>query len=85
MLKGHRVIFLGEKGREASEEYRNLVKQGGGAYECCAVQGGRKALHDVLARAQGKGAKFCLVADSSAMTAAVGADGWSEFVEEAAK
>lgn len=83
MLKGHRVVFVGERGREASEDYRELVKQGGGTYECCAVQGERQVLHDVLAKAQGKDAKIALVADASAMVAAVGQDVWDGIVEEA--
>ncbi|EKM57885.1 uncharacterized protein PHACADRAFT_206756 [Phanerochaete carnosa HHB-10118-sp] len=82
MLQGHRVLFVGERGREAGEDYKELVKQGGGTYECCAVQGGRKALHDVLAKAQGKGARITLVADATAMVAAVGQDEWDGIVEE---
>ena len=85
MLKGHRVVFVGEKGREASEGYRELVKQGDGTYECCAVQGGRKALHDVLVKAQDKSTKICLVADAPAMIAAVGQERWNEMVQEAAR
>ncbi|GJE85654.1 hypothetical protein PsYK624_017330 [Phanerochaete sordida] len=83
MLKGHRVVFVGERGREAPADYKELVKQGGGAYECCAVQGGRKALHGVLAKAQGKDATIALVADAAAMVAAVGQDEWDGIVEEA--
>lgn len=77
------MLFVGERGREVGEDYKELVKQGGGAYECCAVQGGREALHDVLAKAQGKGAKITLVADATAMVAAVGRDEWDGIVEEA--
>lgn len=85
MFKGHRVIFVGERGREASEEYKELVKRGEGTYECCAVQGGRKPLHDVLAKAVGKDAKIVLIADQAAMVAAVGQDSWNEMTEEAAR
>lgn len=85
MLKEHRVIFVGERGREVNEEYKELVKQGDASYECCAVQGGRKTLHTALAKGVDKGKKIALIADQSAMIAAVGKDNWNEMMEEAAK
>ena len=85
MLKQFRIIFVGERGREVNEEYKDLVKYGDASYECCAVEGGRKALHDALAKAQSKRKTVVLTADQSAMTAAVGEDGWKELAEEAAR
>ena len=85
MLKDFRVIFVGERGRETSEEYTQLVKQGDASYECCAVQGGKNALHTALAKAAGKGKKIVLIADPAAMVAAVGQDGWNEMTDEAKK
>lgn len=85
MLKEHRVIFVGERGREVNEEYKELVKHGDASYECCAVQGGRKALHSALAKGFGKGKKIVLIAEQSAMVAAVGQDSWNEMIQEAAK
>lgn len=60
MFKEHRVIFVGEKGREVTLELRELVKRGGGEYECCAVEGGKKALHSVAwQRGKAKGRIWC--------------------------
>ena len=83
IFKDHRFLFVGEKGREVSSELREVVKRGGGEYECCAVEGGRRALHSVLAKGKGKGKTLVLVADEPAMGAAVGQGGWMEFVSEA--
>lgn len=85
MFNSYRFIFVGERGREAKEELRELVKRGGSKYECCPAQGGRKALHDVLAKAESKGKQVVLIGDETALTAALGKDGWSELVEEAGR
>lgn len=85
MFSGKRIIFVGERGREASGELRQLVRRGGATYECCAVQGGKKALHAVLAKGQGKGAEIALIADEAAMVLAVGQSDWDKVVEEAAR
>ena len=85
MLKSYRVIFVGERGREATEDYKEVVRRGAATYECCSVQGGRKMLHSVLAKGQGKGKDLVLIADQSAMVAAVGEDEWQELIEEAAE
>lgn len=85
MFNDYRVIFVGEKGREVTLELRELVKRGGGEYECCSVEGGRKALHSVLAKGQGKGKRLVLIADEPAMGAAIGQDGWMELVRVAAE
>ncbi|KAJ3557580.1 hypothetical protein NM688_g1399 [Phlebia brevispora] len=83
MLNDYRIIFVGERGREARTDYRDLVRRGGATYECCPVQGGRKALHDVLAKAESKGKQPILIADETAMVAAVGQDSWNELIDEA--
>lgn len=84
LFNAFRVIFVGERGREANEDYRELVRRGAATYECCAVQGGRQVLHTVLAKGKDKGKSLVLVADHFAMIAAVGRDEWDELVEEAA-
>lgn len=85
MLKRFRVIFLGERTREVSQAYKDLVKLGGATYECCAVEGGREFLHRVLAKGSEKGQELVLVADKSAVIAAVGLEDWSAIVNEAAR
>ncbi|THH27257.1 hypothetical protein EUX98_g6930 [Antrodiella citrinella] len=84
MLRDHRFIFIGEKGREASSDDKDLVKRGGGDYECLSVNGGRKGFHSVLAKGSTKGKDLILVADEHAMGTALGEDEWMEFVQEAA-
>ena len=73
------------RGSEVREEYKELVRLGGATYECCPAEGGRKALHDVLAKAESKGKQPVLVADDTTMKAVVGQAGWDGFVEEAAR
>lgn len=85
LLNDYRVVFVGERGREAKDEFKDLVRLGGATYECCPAQGGIKALHSVLAKAESKGKQPALVADEQAMVAALGQDGWNELVAEAAK
>ena len=85
LLREYRFIFVGERGREVKEDYKELVRLGGATYECCAVQSGRKALHAVLAKAESKGKQPVLIADEMAMLTALGQDGWNELVEEAAR
>lgn len=85
LFRDHRFIFVGEKGREAQEALKDLVKRGQGQYECFAVDGGKLALHKVLAKAKGKGKDVTLIAEEEAMVAAVGTDGWKELADEAAR
>lgn len=85
MLKPFRVIFLGERGREISEDYRELVRRGGATYECCSVEGGRELLHRVLAKGSDKGKDMVIIADQSAMIAAIGDDEWDQLFQEAAE
>lgn len=79
------MIFVGQRGREVLEEYKELVRRGAATYECCAVQGGRKMLHSVLAKGKDKSTELILIADEEAMDAAVGKDEWAEMVQEAAE
>ncbi|KAL6299140.1 hypothetical protein BKA93DRAFT_808038 [Sparassis latifolia] len=83
MFRNYRFIFVGEKGREAQEMMRELVKSGEGEYECCSVDGGRRGLHQVLAKGKGKKRALTLVADEDSIVAAVGDDRWQELEEEA--
>ncbi|PSR88720.1 hypothetical protein PHLCEN_2v5071 [Hermanssonia centrifuga] len=79
MWAAYRVVFVAN---ETPEEYKTLVKSGGASYECCPVQ--RTSLHRVLAKAQHKADNTVLIADETVLTAALGQDGWSELVQEAA-
>ncbi|OBZ73255.1 hypothetical protein A0H81_07012 [Grifola frondosa] len=83
MLRNHRFVFVGAKGREVQEATRELVRIGGGDYECFSVEGGRRAFHQVLAKGQAKGALLVLVADESSVVTEVGKDGWQELADEA--
>ncbi|KAF7789787.1 hypothetical protein EIP86_000733 [Pleurotus ostreatoroseus] len=83
MLSDYRFIFVGERGREAREDLRTLVKYGGSTYECCPVQGGRGSLRTVLAKAESKGKQPVLIGDENALVAAIGKDGFDELVQEA--
>ncbi|TCD62281.1 hypothetical protein EIP91_007100 [Steccherinum ochraceum] len=85
MFRGHRVIFVGEKGREATSDDKDLVKRGGGDYECFAVSAGRKAFHNILAKGSSKANSLILIADEHFMGTAIGQDSWMEFVQEAAE
>lgn len=85
LFKPFRFIFVGERGREVAEEYIELVRRGGAGYSCCAVQGGRKALHNALAKGKEMEQELVLVANIAAMIAAVGQDEWDELVKEAAQ
>lgn len=85
MLSDYRFIFVGERGHEAKEELRELVKCGGSTYECCPAQSGSTALHSVLAKAESKGKQPVLIGDETALLASVGKDGFDELVKEATK
>ncbi|KAH8105460.1 hypothetical protein BXZ70DRAFT_920948 [Cristinia sonorae] len=84
LFRNYRFIFVGEKGREASADEKDLVKRGGGEYECFTVSGGQKAFHNILAKGSSKAKKLVLVADEHSLGIAVGKESWMEFVREAA-
>jgi len=87
MLKGHRFVFVGEKGHEIPSGYRELVKRGSAEYEAFTVNAGvvrwRKALLRAKSLAEEKRGKVILVADGGVMELAVGAEGWDELVSAA--
>lgn len=85
IFKPFRFIFVGERGREIAEDYVELVRRGGAGYACCAVQGGRKALHSALTKGKEMGQELVLVANIEAMVAAVGQDEWEDIVKEASQ
>lgn len=84
IFREYRIIFAGEKGRETSSDDKDLIKRGGGEYECFSVGAGRKAFHNILAKGSAKAKTLVLVADEHSMGAAIGEDEWMEFVQEAA-
>ncbi|CDO68939.1 hypothetical protein BN946_scf185000.g82 [Trametes cinnabarina] len=83
IFRNRRFLFVGEKGAEVRTELRDLVKRGEGDYECFAVESGAERLREVLAKGRGRGSALTLVADQSAVVAAVGEDAWRALVEEA--
>ncbi|KAI0346302.1 hypothetical protein BDW22DRAFT_1417597 [Trametopsis cervina] len=85
LLEPYRFIFVGERGHETTLEHTELVKRGGGTYECCAVQGGRKVLHRALAKGKEMKKELVLITNSEAMVAAVGTEEWEQLVNEAAE
>ncbi|KAI0739561.1 hypothetical protein C8Q80DRAFT_188092 [Daedaleopsis nitida] len=85
MFKNHRFIFVGEKGAEAQNALKELVRRGEGDYECFAVEGGTDGLRRVLSKGRARGATLVLVAAQAGVIAAIGKQGWADFVEEAKK
>lgn len=80
-------MFVGEKGREVSSEYRTLVERGGGELETFDVEAGLARWSRELEKGKKwvtkKGGRLVLVADSEKMEKAVGKKGWKTFVNEA--
>ena len=76
---------MGEKGREAQDAIKELIKRGKGQYECFAIDGGRLGLRSVLLKARSKGKKTSVVAEQEAMKAAVGPEEWEGIEQEAAR
>ncbi|KAI0315420.1 hypothetical protein OF83DRAFT_1132275 [Amylostereum chailletii] len=87
MFKGMRFVFVGEKGREIGDGYRDVVERGQGVYEAFTVASGPQKWRRLLAKSKAweeeQSGKVALVAGGEAMEAAVGADSWEEFIEEA--
>nr|VWP02121.1 BscN [Ganoderma boninense] len=83
LFRGHRFVFVGEKGAETQNAMKDLVKRGEGDYECFAAANGKDAFRQVLAKARGRNAILVPVATRDSVTAAVGKDGWSGLVQEA--
>ncbi|THH18656.1 hypothetical protein EW146_g2373 [Bondarzewia mesenterica] len=87
MFRGCRFVFVGEKGREVSSEYRTLVERGQGECELFTVDAGlvkwKRTLDKAKAWAKEKKGMVSLVADDKAMETAVGRDGWRELVDGA--
>ncbi|TFY71024.1 hypothetical protein EVG20_g1985 [Dentipellis fragilis] len=87
MLRKHKFIFVGEKGREINNDYQTLVVRGEGEYETFTVDASmskwRKILTKGVAWAKDKGGKLHLVADNEAMEIAVGREAWQELGDEA--
>lgn len=87
MLRGHRFLFVGEKGHEVDGDMRELVVRGQGEWEGFSVQAGRVKWHQVLAKGHERVSKpgmkgLVVVADGKAMEAAVGRAEWQEIVDE---
>ncbi|KAI0808103.1 hypothetical protein C8Q74DRAFT_1363528 [Fomes fomentarius] len=83
MFTNHRFVFVGERGAEAPGVFKELVKRGEGDYECYPADGGRDGFRKVLSKARARGAVVVLVAAQGGIVAAVGKEGWTEFMEEA--
>lgn len=85
LFRGHRCIFVGEKGAETQNAMKELVKRGEGDYECFAATNGKDAFRQVLAKGQARNATLVPVATRDSVIAAIGRDGWSGLVQEARK
>ncbi|KAI1789315.1 hypothetical protein LXA43DRAFT_585318 [Ganoderma leucocontextum] len=83
LFRGHRFIFVGEKGAETPNAMKELVKRGEGDYECLAAANGKDAFRQVLAKGRARNATLVPVATRDSVVAAVGRDGWSGLVQEA--
>lgn len=90
MLFGYRFLFVGEKGREVDSAVIELVKRGGGEYEVFDASKGRKKWHQAMAKGKARQSQLAdrqkglvIVADTKAMEAAIGKEGWEEFTTEA--
>ena len=85
LFRGHRFVFVGEKGAETQNAMKELVKRGEGDYECFAAASGKDAFRQVLAKGRARKATLVPVATRDSVTAAVGRDGWLSLVQEATR
>ncbi|KAI0819763.1 hypothetical protein BC628DRAFT_1400911 [Trametes gibbosa] len=83
MFESYRFIFAGEKGAEAPNALKELVRRGEGEYECFAVESGPERFRQVLAKGKARGSTLVLVADRHAVVPAIGNEGWKAFIDEA--
>lgn len=75
MFKGWRVLFVGEKGREADQDLLQMLDAGGADYEVFDVSSGEKKWRQVLAKNQRKASKgLSVVADEETMLVAAEVD-----------
>lgn len=81
MLKGWRVLFIGEKGREADKELLAMLEAGGAEYEVFDVAGGERRWNQALEKNKRKAPKgLSVVADEERMRVVAG-DDW-DIIEE---
>ena len=57
MFRGMSFIFIGERGREVSEGYKEVVERGQGTYELFTVDGGTPKWTKLLERARERAAR----------------------------
>ncbi len=75
MFKGWRVLFVGEKGREADQDLLQMLDAGGAEYEVFDVTGGEKKWKQVLGKNKRKASKgLSVVADEETMQVAAEAE-----------
>ncbi|EJD00470.1 uncharacterized protein FOMMEDRAFT_30502 [Fomitiporia mediterranea MF3/22] len=89
MLKGWRLLFVGEKGREVDAETRALVERGGGEYEVFDVSGGLTRWRQALSRTKRKAASeggrgLSVLGDLDILQISAG-DSWSSMLEDLKK
>lgn len=81
MFKGWRILFVGEKGREADQDLLQMLDAGGAEYEVFDVSGGEKKWKQVLGKNQRKASKgLSVVADAETMQVAAEAE-WNVINE----
>lgn len=85
MFKGCRFVCVREKATEADVALVDAIVQGEGAYEVVDVQMGVARFRLALGKGRRKEgtSRMAVVAEAEAMQAAVGGEGWREFVDEA--
>lgn len=80
----YRFLCVDEKGRELGGDFRELIERGGGSFEAFDPNSGRGRFHKALARGRAKEGKIVVVVGKrESIQAAIGKDGWEEFVAEA--
>ena len=82
-FRGHRFIFVGEKGAETQSAFKELVKRAEGEYECFGVDKGAEGFRQVLSKGRARGVNLVLVTAPEAVVAAIGNDGWKALLEVA--
>lgn len=83
MFSKYRFLWVDEKARELDGNFKDVIERGGGSFEMFDVHGGKAKLHRALTRGQAKeGKKQLVIGKENSVQAAIGKDGWKEFVNE---
>ena len=81
MLKGWRILFVGEKGRETDADILKMIEVAGAQYEVFDVSGGERKWKQALQKSKRKATKgLSIVANGEVMRVAAGED-WDTIDE----